>query len=952
MKEKIIVFRNLFILFIFILIVSHTNSCYSQIYNRQWTNYYLNDSCLFSITPIQMCKDNAGFIYVLCNKDSSSRHSIFSVKKYDPAGNRIWNVSYNSHINFNTTAFAIYCDANNNIYVGAKENSLGYLVVKYDSDGNFLWQFNRRANGNTIDTPYDMAVTDSGTVYITGKGYLSSNSTYSDLWTLKVSSSGNFIWEKYFNYPVNYQVYDAGGKIRLDANENIYIYGNLSGDRNICKYDSSGNLMWVGNQPMNLSPTSFAIDDSLNSYIAGVRSSEITIAKYDMNGTMVFEKSLPSPFWSYIWGITIVDDFIYAVGTYRKNSSEHDLILLKYAPDGDTIWTRRYDPGPDYNATGNKIIKGPNDEIICIGNSYDTLTGATIYVLKYDTAGNLLDSDTIGSSFPYIHNEVKDALSDTSGNLYVSLSSSEYGIVAGLAKLDINGNELWTDIDINYENNFDAAERMLIDNAGNLIVAGTTSSLFGASDIELIKYTNSGSLIWKKHLNYFPRNQLQVSMIKCDSLNNIYLCAKIDTVQTGYPSLLIVKTDSSGNVLWSDMQFGDDGSIEMDNAGNLYVFGSEGERNARHKITLLKYDNSGLLLWKKTIIDTAITTVSRSGSLKFDGANNFYATGTSKINIGENIVTMKLDTAGNLIWRQKYNGPVNGSDVSKMLMLDNDLHPVIVGYSDSLNHDYIVLKYDTSGQLLWHSRFAGPGNLADEPNDATIDRSNNIYVTGISLDANNVATCATIMVNPSGNILWNQICLGSIPTYPVAKGNAIAVDNSGRVIVAGEILDSLYKILTLVYDTTGTLIYEDRYRDPDGTAFTTANCVVSDMNASFYTCGQTSTFQNMTDFIVTKFTDFVLANNDIQAKNETISVYPNPFSENCTLTFKSEINSTGVLQVFDMMGKLNSETRIYISQGENTIFFNSTKIVPGTYFLTIKKSDGAFSCKIVVLEDN
>lgn len=65
------------------------------------------------------------------------------------------------------------------------------------------------------------------------------------------------------------------------------------------------------------------------------------------------------------------------------------------------------------------------------------------------------------------------------------------------------------------------------------------------------------------------------------------------------------------------------------------------------------------------------------------------------------------------------------------------------------------------------------------------------------------------------------------------------------------------------------------------------------------------------------------------------SIYPNPASEQFTITFSASINSTAYINITDMLGKSVYNENIITSQGVNSVNINSANFAKGAYLIEI-----------------
>ena len=308
-------------------------------------------------------------------------------------------------------------------------------ITKFDSAGNFVWV--KRIGSLGPEEGYSITIDSIGNIYVTGSFYawsvvdfdpgigiyyLSSNGNY-DVFVLKLSSVGNFIWAKSFGGNST----DGGNSIIIDDEGDIYISGyfndtvdfdpgpgvynlitNYYGyDLFVTKLDSLGNFIWancmLGIGEFNAYCYDLAIGDKNNLYITGELNgtvdfdpdsigtsnltsngeSDIFLSKLDVSGIMLWTKSIGGFDYDYSWSIKIdVKGNVYITGSFEG--------------------TVDFDPGSGvYNLTSNGF--------------YD------IYISKFDPAGNFVWAKGIGG----IEHDLGYSLTlDTSRNIYIA---GEYG---------------------------------------------------------------------------------------------------------------------------------------------------------------------------------------------------------------------------------------------------------------------------------------------------------------------------------------------------------------------------------------------------------------------------------------------------------------------------------------------------------------------------------------------
>jgi len=125
-----------------------------------------------------------------------------------------------------------------------------------------------------------------------------------------------------------------------------------------------------------------------------------------------------------------------------------------------------------------------------------------------------------------------------------------------------------------------------------------------------------------------------------------------------------------------------------------------------------------------------------------DAAGNIYITGfLSTLHNDVDFLTLKYDPNGKLLWRARYNGPGNDVDRARSIAVDKDGNVYVTGDSDNgkgngltrlSGLDWATIKYDKDGNQLWVARYNGPRDGEDRPVKVCVDWQGFVYVAGIS----------------------------------------------------------------------------------------------------------------------------------------------------------------------------------------------------------------------------
>ncbi|KPK77025.1 MAG: hypothetical protein AMJ89_03135, partial [candidate division Zixibacteria bacterium SM23_73] len=292
-----------------------------------------------------------------------------------------------------------------------------YLTIKHFPDGDTAWVRIYSVPGCLDDLSWAIALDDSGNVYVTGyTEYFNFESWWHDYVTIKYYPEGDTAWARRDTqgYAYAIEVDDAG---------NVYVTGYWT----TIKYDAGGNRLWVG----SWGGVDISVDDSGNVYVTGSTEGsgtdyDYTTIKYFQNGDTAWVRGYNGPANSSDKAQALAVDGsgnVYVTGGSSRSLgppyNTYDFATIKYYPNGDTAWVRRYN-GP---GNGNDVARAI--AVDDSGNVYVTGTWATI---KYDADGDQLWIGSWGGV---------DIVLDSSNNVYVTGGGSDYATIKYVQTTDV-----------------------------------------------------------------------------------------------------------------------------------------------------------------------------------------------------------------------------------------------------------------------------------------------------------------------------------------------------------------------------------------------------------------------------------------------------------------------------------------------------------------------------------
>jgi len=294
-------------------------------------------------------------------------------------------------------------------------------------------------------------------------------------------------------------------------------------------------------------------------------------------------------------------------------------------------------------------------------------------------------------------------------------------------------------------------------------------------------------------------------------------------------------------------------ALAFDAAGNAFVTGRV-SNGANDDYLTVKYDASGAPVWARTYNGTG-NAGDRAYALALDGSGNVYVTGESWGSLGGwNYVTVKYDTNGNLLWTMSYNGTGNASDQAYALAIDGSGNVYVSGIArGALGGDnYATVKYDTNGTQLWAQEYNGTGNSTDRAWALALDGSGNVYVTGESWASLGGWNYATVKYTSGGTQLWAKEYDGTGSGIDSAR--ALTVDGSGNVYVTGRAQGAAAGVNygTVKYESGGTQLWAKEYNGT-GNGNDSAYALAVDGSGNVYVTGSSMGASGGANYLTVKY---------------------------------------------------------------------------------------------------
>ena len=527
---------------------------------------------------------------------------------------------------------------------------------------------------------------------------------------------------------------------------------------------------------------------------------------------------------------------IYVTGS-TFNGLNTDFLTVKYNAAGAIQWravTNGAANGDDLayavavDAGGNVLVTGSSQS----GRQSDYLT------VKYDSNGVEQWRATMDGA---VHgdDEAYAIAVDAAGNVvvtgasFVSFTKNNFDYVT--VKYNPAGAEQWRMSMDGAGNSTDHAVALCLDASGNAVVTGYSANNSNY-DYVTVKYLASGPELWKKVMNNTSANSNDVALaMACDAGGNVHVTGRSSNGSNF--DYLTVKYSASGGEQWrTSMPVTPNVTraafaVAVDSGGNVVVTGSEldtivdpGVTNPVHRT--VKYDVNGGEQWRVALNGSG-TGVDIFTALTTDSTGNIYTTGFAD-NAGNNelLVVKYAQGGGAPVWQTFVGGVGSASSAVLMAIKVDAAGNVVVAGSrnNGLDNDFLVVKFNSSGQELWRANEGENTGLsttlasgATGRNALAVDAAGNVYVAGQSGLATN-GDFITAKIDGSGNEQWRAVLNGS--SGGVDRAYALAIDAGGNAYVSGDSFAGGYSdFMTVKYDASGA----EQWRAQPGHAANTFN---------------------------------------------------------------------------------------------------------------------------------
>lgn len=350
-------------------------------------------------------------------------------------------------------------------------------------------------------------------------------------------------------------------------------------------------------------------------------------------------------------------------------------------------------------------------------------------------------------------------------------------------------------------NGEDKIANILQDSKGDFILYGNSSSTnidgitnHGTLDAIIMKMDRNGNIKWINSIGGYDYDVInEIFLVEND---NIFITFNSTSTNIagltnyGGQDVVMAKFDSNGDELWRK-SFGGDGhdsfascylleeyNILCDGRTSSSTMFGESLRG-KSDLILAKINKDGDFIWKKTWGGNKVESILEFDFTEDGGfitIGNTDSTDIEGVTLkgGQDIVIMKHDKDGNLLWIEDWGG--SAQDVLEGLLKTEDGGYVSYGYTLSTDieglqnkgeYDGVLVKYDKNGKIIWQKSYGGSG---DDTIDFMIPTSDGGFVgyvdtystdLGVPTDPDESGDIVIVKFDKNGDLVWEDSIKGT-----------------------------------------------------------------------------------------------------------------------------------------------------------------------------------------------
>jgi hypothetical protein len=311
------------------------------------------------------------------------------------------------------------------------------------------------------------------------------------------------------------------------------------------------------------------------------------------------------------WGVDVDEAGNIYFATFQQAEGEPfaDMVIYKFSPDGTELWRTRW---------GGKLME--KAFIVTVAEPYAFVGGLT----------------------------------STSA---VDLNAADMAVLA----LNMENGAVAWEFTWGQGYGYEEVDGLVVDGE-NMFLSGWTTGKTTGNDLAVLKLDLQGNLIWAKTWGGNKWDQADGQLVV--DADTLFVCGRYEgeNYLLGGEALLVRFSKETGEYLSHAVWGGPLGTDALGMASDgtyLYTVGLTVDRGHGGQIFLLKWDKNLNLIWErlwggKGSEEARAVAVGPSGDIFIAGASDSSSNGG-----GKDIVLLRYDGEGNLVWQRTFGGPQN-----------------------------------------------------------------------------------------------------------------------------------------------------------------------------------------------------------------------------------------------------------------------------------------------------
>lgn len=348
-------------------------------------------------------------------------------------------------------------------------------------------------------------------------------------------------------------------------------------------------------------------------------------------------------------------------------------------------------------------------------------------------------------------------------------------------------------------------------------------------DVRVTAFQQTGSIAWS-HTYSSGADDIAGGLVK-NFANELFVASAIHN-GTDY-DWLVVRYNSSGVAQSAQvLDWGADDiptCLAADNAGNVYVAGtSDDGASGGVNVRIAKFTSTGAVAW--SVPYDGGVGADTAKEIACDTSGNCYVVGSAATSQGDDVLLLRVTTAGTVDWNRRFNGGVAGVNLPGGIARDSSGGCVLNGsVYNGADYDWFTAAYDNTGTQSWRDDFATAG-VDELAQDIAIDGNDDTASVGI-VGSGSGTSLWTLLIDDTGARTWTD----SMARPGLTGGFAAYRDNGLPRVAATFAHNGNTDCAVRAFNSGGTLSFSNKQPADDRVQIYAAAC---DSAGNTYVAGE------------------------------------------------------------------------------------------------------------------